>query len=242
MVITSLQNEQVKKWMRLHQKKERDKARLFLVEEEHLLQEAHQAKCLQTLIVREDVEPLFEDVNVVYVTEAVMNKLSLNVSSVKMMGICTMPEHDAVDVSRIVMLDGVQDPGNVGTIIRTALSFGFEQVICSNDCADLFNEKTIRSSQGAIFHIPYVRGDLKDIIIQLKKEGFMVVGTDLSNSVPLKELKQQGKMVIVLGNEGQGMRKDVSSLCDINVKIEMKTFDSLNVAIAGGILMYTCAR
>ncbi|MCF0108514.1 MAG: RNA methyltransferase, partial [Erysipelotrichaceae bacterium] len=135
-----------------------------------------------------------------------------------------------------------QDPGNVGTIIRTALSFGFEQVICSNDCADLFNEKTIRSSQGAIFHIPYVRGDLKDIIIQLKKEGFMVVGTDLSNSVPLKELKQQGKMVIVLGNEGQGMRKDVSSLCDINVKIEMKTFDSLNVAIAGGILMYTCAR
>jgi len=143
---------------------------------------------------------------------------------------------------RLVALDGVQDPGNLGTIIRTAVSFGFDEVILSPDCADLYNEKTVRATQGALFHIPCARGDLGEAIAGLKQQGFAVHATALDSSVPLQQLEETEKMAFVFGNEGQGVTEKIQKESDSRVRIEMEGFESLNVAVAAGIVMYRFRR
>lgn len=238
-VITSTQNETIKRWCHLHQAKERNKKKEFLVEGEHMIQEAYHAGCLKQLVLVENTKPVVPCNAITYVKQEVMNKLSMNVSEVSMMGICNYPEVEVRDRSRVLLLDGLQNPGNIGTLIRTAYSFGYDEVICSRDTADLYNEKTLQATQGAIFHLPSLRTDLPASIDELKREGFTIVGTSLQEAIPLATVKETSKMAVVLGNEGNGMKEATKAQCDVLTKIEMKQFESLNVAIAGGILLYS---
>ena len=237
-VITSTQNEKIKNWCHLHQAKQRNKQREFLVEGEHMIEEAYHAGCLKQLILVEGVESSVPCDKLTYVKQEVMNKLSTNVSETAMMGVCSFPEVNVRERDRVLLLDGLQNPGNIGTLIRTAYAFGYDEVICSMDCADLYNEKTLQATQGAIFHLPSLRTDLNGSIEELKLEGFTIVGTSLQEAVALSTVKETRKMAVVLGNEGNGMRKATMAQCDVLAKIEMKQFESLNVAIAGGILLY----
>ena len=141
--------------------------------------------------------------------------------------------------NRVVLLDGVQDPGNLGTIVRTAVSFGYDQVILSKECVDLYNEKVVRSTQGALFAMSVVIRDLPEEIRALKKEGLMVYGTSLHEAVFMKNRKKAQRVALVLGNEGSGVSDAVLNECDQNLMIEMDQFESLNVAVAAGIAMYT---
>ena len=140
----------------------------------------------------------------------------------------------------ILLLDNVQDPGNVGTILRTAHSFGIDCIYMSKGCADIYNPKTIQSSQGALFYIPVIQTDLVEEIKKLQERNIEVYATALhDNHKDLQNIKPSEKYAILVGNEGQGVRKELIDLSNHIVKIEMETFESLNVAIATSICMYT---
>lgn len=238
--ITSVQNAHIKKLCRLHQKKERDEAGQFLIEGEHLIQEALKANIIEEILYDEDCPFDFE--NVTPVTENVMAKLSSNISAVHCIAVCRKLHLSMQDAHRILILDDIQDPGNLGTLIRTAVSFRFDGIYCSEKTVDLYNEKVIRSTQGALFAIPAVYTELVPAIKDLQQKGFSVIGTSLQNAMPMAEVKPSDRMAIVLGNEGNGVSAEVLQTCDRNVRIEMNGFESLNVAVAGGILMYAYRR
>lgn len=234
--ITSVHNEKIRRWSLLHRKKYRDESGCFLVEGEHLIEEALKAGCVEVILSDETCPFAFD--RVIAVTPEIMKKLSANVSDVHLIAVCRQKEETLKPARRVVLLDGVQDPGNLGTIIRSAVSFGFDGIICSFTCADLYNEKTIRSTQGAFFHIPVIREDLHTAIADLQDSGFAVLATALDASLPLKEIRTEEKMAFVFGNEGQGVSREIQELCQQRVRIEMDGFESLNVAVAAGIIMY----
>ncbi len=235
-VIQSLQNSKVKEWVRLHNKKDRDQKKRFLIEGEHLLEEALKADCVETIITDED--RLETGVPVIRVTEGIMKKISGNVSAVHVIAVCRMKEPELRNSSRLLILDGLQDPGNVGTLIRTAVSFGFDGVYLSPDSCDLYNEKTIRSTQGALFHIPVIRTGLSDLVTQLQKEGVTVIASALDTSENMEDIAPREKMALVVGHEGRGVSKEIQRKADMRLRIEMDGFESLNAAVAGGIMMY----
>ena len=238
--INSLQNKKVKEWTSLQQKKYRDRTGRYLVEGRHLIDEALSAGCVETILYVSDQPFDFE--HTVCLAEPVMRKISVNPSGARYIAVCRTPTFPEKDSSRVILLDGVQDPGNLGTMIRTAVSFGFDKVYCSADCADLYNEKTIRSTQGALFRIPVERGSLEEAIDHLKEDGFTVVGTALRNSTAFSDLEDTGRYAFVFGNEGNGITERILELCDRCIRIEMDGFESLNVAVAGGIVMYRFRR
>ncbi len=235
--ITSLQNSKVKNWCKLHQKKERDQKGLFLIEGEHLIGEAQKAGVIETVIT--DEGKLFTNYPTVLVTSEIMKKISTNVSSVHYIAVCHKNEASISHARRVLLLDGVQDPGNLGTLIRTAVSFQFDAVYCSQQTVDLYNDKTIRSTQGALFHIPVIYCDLLSCIKLLQEDGFAVVATSLRDAKPLRQMEAKEKMAFVMGNEGQGVSEAVMQASDERLFIEMQGFESLNVAVAAGIVMYT---
>lgn len=234
--ITSLENKKIKKWTSLHTKKGRDKENLFLVEGEHLIEEALKENVVDTIIT--DTSSPFEFENVVLVNEAIMKKLSENVSQVHLIAVCKKKEIQPTSKERVILLDGVQDPGNLGTLIRTAVSFSFDAVYLSNETCDLYNEKVIRSTQGAFFHIPVIRNDIKQTVQHLQEEGFKVISTSLEESKTMSQISDEGKLAFVFGNEGQGVSKEIQNMSNERLRIEMHGFESLNVAVAGGIVMY----
>jgi len=236
--INSLTNEKIKSWTKLHQSKYRRETGLFLAEGEHLIQEALKAGLVETLIVLKDSQIEF-DVDVrVEVTPEVLHKLCQTESNSECIAVCRMWDQPESLGDRVLLLDQIQDPGNVGTIIRTAHSFGFDSVVLSENSVDLTNEKVLRASQGAIFHLPVLQREMKPAIEECRKNGLMILGTGLKHSVPLSTIPDRDKVAIILGNEGQGVRSEILHLCDAVVKIEINCFESLNVAVACGILCY----
>ncbi|NBK97913.1 MAG: RNA methyltransferase [Erysipelotrichia bacterium] len=239
MEITSSSNTKVKKWIKYHQKKYRDQDHCFLVEGEHLIEEAIQANALQVLLVRmNQINPFSDHYETYYVSDEIMDRLSTNVSQVNYIGVCIQKQVCFANFKKVLLLDDIQDPGNLGTIIRSAYSFGFEGVFVSKGCVDLYNEKVIRSTQGALFHLPVKQVDLKDLIPILQSKGYTVYATALAHAQPLSQYENIEQVALVFGNEGSGVHKDIIALCDASIKIEMMAFESLNVAVAAGICMY----
>jgi len=238
MVINSLQNAHVKAWMKLHQTKYRQQSFQFLVEGEHLIQEAMKSNALEVLILKEGCDSPFKFHTIIEVSEAVFHKLSQTVSGGSVMGVCRFRMAQQLEGQRFMVCDRVQDPGNLGTLIRTALSFGFDQVILSKDCVDVTNDKVIRATQGALFQSSIVIMDLHEAIPLLKAQGVTVYATGFDAAQNLSTIPTIYPVAFVLGNEGQGVQKDLMALCDETICIEMSMFDSLNVAVAGAILAY----
>jgi len=150
------------------------------------------------------------------------------------------------DISRVLMLDGVSEPGNMGTIIRTANAFGFRTIVLCNNCVDIYNPKVIRASMGGIFRTKFVKTDHpatrlhgREIIELLKSNNFKIVATSLENAVDINTVNFDGKIALVIGNEANGVSKELLNLSDVNVKIPMSDgTESLNAAVAAGIAMY----
>lgn len=239
MEITSLTNSKVKQWVKYKERKHREKDHKFLIEGEHLIQEAHMAHCIDCLIVEQGTTVSYQAYPIYEVTAEILKKLSDCVSGTTMMAVCSYVSNETLQGSKYIILDDVQDPGNVGTIIRTAHSFGFDCILLSPKCADVYNDKVIRSTQGALFHIPVVRGDIVTYMDVLKENNVKIYATSLHDAKPLSEVVVQKPCAIVFGNEGAGVQPDVIKKADISVYIEMETFESLNVAVAAGICMYT---
>lgn len=236
--IDSVQNKTIKQRAKLLTKKERDASGLYLVEGAHLIEEAHKAGVLQEVYVLDGEKADFIDIEPIYCPANVLNKLSAQVSSSKMIGVCKAPIFKNVQNQKLLLLENVQDPGNMGTLIRTAYSLGMDKIVCSKGCADIFNPKTIQASQGAFFYLPVVaNADLAEFIKTSPETEFYAAALH-QKSEKLQNVKTEGSFGIVLGNEGQGLSSELIQACQHVVEIEMKNFESLNVAIAGGILMY----
>lgn len=235
-MITSTSNNTIKALIKLKQKKYRDETGYYLVEGEHLVEEAMKAKQVECLISTKDIT---SDLPIIVVSNEVMSKLSFTKSPQSIMAKCKIKkEKKLIDGKRYLILDDLQDPGNIGTLIRTALAFSIDQVILSNNCVDLYNDKLLRSMQGANFHISCIYDDLKTVISTLKKNNVKIIGSALENGQDIKQIKISEKMAFVVGNEGNGMNKDILQECDYVGYIPINTIESLNVAIAGSIMMY----
>ena len=235
-MITSTSNNTIKTLIKLKQKKYRDETGYYLVEGEHLVEEAMKAKQVECLISTKDIT---SDLPIIVVSNEVMSKLSFTKSPQFIMAKCKIKkENKLIDGKRYLILDDLQDPGNIGTLIRTALAFSIDQVILSNNCVDLYNDKLLRSMQGANFHINCIYDDLKTVISTLKKNNVKIIGSALENGQDIKQIKISEKMAFIVGNEGNGMNKDILQECDYVGYIPINTIESLNVAIAGSIMMY----
>jgi len=141
----------------------------------------------------------------------------------------------SVESDRVLILDDISDPGNLGTLIRSAVAFGFTKIIVSNDTCDIYNAKVLRGSQGALFYAEIIKGDIVEEINKLK--GYRIIGTSLEGKT-LESQEINGKIALVLGNESRGMKSEILAICDDRFLIDINTVDSLNVAIAGSIIMY----
>lgn len=235
MIITSTSNAIIKELMKLKQTKYRNVAHCYLVEGEHLVEEAIKAGQVELIVsTKESTYP-----NTLQVSKEVMDKLAFTKTPQSIMAKCKMQlENEIIAGDRYLLLDDLQDPGNIGTLIRTALALEIHQVILSPHCVDIYNDKVLRSMQGANFHISCIYQELEKSIQQLKQQGVFVVGSALENGVDITSINKTKKMAIIVGNEGNGMNSQILSMCDAVGYIPITTIESLNVAIAGSIMMY----
>ncbi|WP_332649901.1 TrmH family RNA methyltransferase [Lysinibacillus sp. 54212] len=246
--IESTQNALVKHWKKLvTQRKEREKTGEFIIEGFHLVEEALKNKeQIVQIIVRDGVDlPLLwaiDDVQTVQVNDAVAKEIAETEKSQGVFAHCKQKEVSETEMAawrKVLLVDAVQDPGNIGTMIRTADAAGIDAVILGKGCVDAFNPKTMRSAQGSHFHIPVVRGDLDEWIDRLQDDNVKVFGTALEEAISYKEVDVKDAFALIVGNEGSGISPQLLAKTDQNVIIPIfGGAESLNVAVATGILLY----
>lgn len=241
-IITSKANSVVKNTKKLHQKKYRKSA--YLIEGWHLFEEAVQAGVtIEKIFALESYrEQLVAFPQTVWVSEDILLDLADSQTPQGIVAVVQKEEVEQTDFSqgKFLFLEDVQDPGNVGTIIRTADAAGFTGVIVSDKSADTYSLKTLRSMQGSHFHLPIYRMSNQVLLEKAKKAGIHVLATTLSkDSVDYRELPPIENFVLVMGNEGQGISSLMAESADQLVHISMKgQAESLNVAVAAGILIF----
>lgn len=241
MLYSSIDNKKIKDIKKLTQKKYHDDQELFLVEGEHLVMEAYKSGYLKNIILVEGNKFPLEKDNI-YVTDKVMNYLTELDSHQKVMGICYKLKEKEFG-NRILVLDGVQDPGNLGTIIRSAVAFNCDTLILSQNTVDVYNSKVIRASQGLIFNLNIIVKDIKDVINNLKNEDYDIIGTKVDDGIDIRNIKVPEKFVLVMGNEGQGVSDEVLDLCTSYAHIKMDdNCESLNVGVATSIMLYELSK
>ena len=233
-MITSLENKTVKQLTKLHQKKYRDD--MFLLLDENIVNFAKDSGYLQTLVYCGDIP--FEFNNAIEVSKEVLNKISKR-DDLNYLGVgIPIKENDNYG-DRVIILDHLQDPLNIGRIMEAAYLFGFDSVILSEESADIYNDKCIENSRGAIFKLNITHKNLNEEALLLQNKGYKVYATGLRNETKeMHEIKPQDKMAFILGNEGSGVDTHLMDICDEIIKIDMVNIDSLNVGMAGSIIMY----
>ena len=244
MKIVSLTNQNVKRWIELKNSSTRQENALFIIEGEKLVIEAFNMGLLAELIY---VDPLpiklakFD--NVYEVDNKVLNKISNLKTPNKVIGICKMPTEDSNLAKTIVALDGVQDPGNGGNIVRSCVGFNIQQILLSNDTFDQLNEKFIRATMGAFFKVKINKVALDEKVKNLKKLGYKIVITSAVGTDKIDKIKNLEKLVIVFGSEGHGVSKQVEALADFKVLIKTNSkLESLNVASSAAIVLYEISK
>lgn len=240
MLITSLDNDRIKGYIKLKERKYRKKTNTFIVEGLHSVLEAYKTGSIIELILEKD-EVLPFDLPCVYVTNEIINKISSLETPSSIMALCKINNDNVELGNKILLLDNVQDPGNLGTIIRSAVAFNVDSIVLSPDCVDVYNPKVLRSTQGMIFHIPIIVRDLFETIDTIKKNEIPVYGTRVEFGEDVSSLKEKDKVkyALVMGNEGNGVKRELLEKCDKNLFIDMsEKVESLNVSVAASILMY----
>ncbi len=231
-MIESLENSKIKFLLKLKLSKYRKSEQKFICEGAHLVQEARNAGLLIEAYSLEDKEGYIQ------VSVPVMKKLCNTDTVVSEIGLCKIKENTKI-TDKILILDGIQDPGNMGSLMRSACAFGFKTLFIGTGSVDIFNDKVIRSSQGAIFKLNYQFGDISEF---LNKITHKVYTTNVLEGIPLKEIKAEDKVAVILGNEGNGVSKELQALGLDVIYIPMQNTESLNVAIAGSIIMYELSK
>lgn len=232
---TSVNNEKIKYLKKLQNKKYRRQTGEFLVEGDHLVKEAYNAGLLKELYVEQD------NLNLDVKTYLIDNKITKYLSGVEtptgIFGLCQIKENK-LKGSRLLILDNISDPGNLGTIIRSSVAFNIDTIVLSKDTVDPYNSKVIRASEGMIFHINIITEDLFEFIPKIKGK-YPLYGTKVDGGKPLDEFENKDKFAIIMGNEGNGVKEEILNMCDEYMYIPMnQNCESLNVAVATSIILY----
>ena len=231
--IDSKQNQKIKDLQKLSVPKFSKEQRLFKIEGFHALDMARKSGSLLSVFTTKEIKDL--EVPQYLVSKEIMESISSAKTPQGVVCVCTYLEEKPIKSHKVLMLDDVQDPGNLGTLLRTALAFGYNDVILKGGCSP-YNEKVLQSTQGAIFKLNIVNyeGSLP--------KGYEVIATEIKGSVDLSTIIKVNKHILVLGNEAHGVSKEILDIANKRVRIDIKNIDSLNVAIAGAIAMYTLSN
>ena len=233
-MIISLENKKVKEWTKLHNKKYREEE--FLLFDEKSIKLAYKKKLLKTLIYVNECP--FECESSYEVSKDVMNKISKR-ENIKYIGVCKKLPNTTNYKNRVLLLDNVQDPLNLGRIIELCNAFNYDCLLLSENTCDLYHPNCLDAAKDSLFKVSICKTNLVTEIQNLKSKGFKIYSTGLSNkTVDINTIKPHDKMAFVLGNEGSGISEEVFNISDKIVKINMDNLDSLNVAMAGSIVLY----
>lgn len=249
--ISSLNNNLIKNLSKLNQKKYREEMGLYLIEGFHLIEEAIKAgisfkfilgteNALKQLEVECNVD--FQSKQVILVNSAIVHHLSSTKKSQNIFMVLkiSQPKNYSFNFGKWVLLDNIADPGNAGTIIRTADAAGFDGVCLSPESVDLYNPKTQRAMQGSQFHINLIVADLLNVIGPLKENAIPVYSSILDKTAKkLQDFEVVPQLGLVIGNEAHGVSAKVTQMCDEKLYIPIKgKAESLNAAVAAGIIIY----
>ena len=257
MLISSSENELIKMTKKLKEKKYREELGLFVIEGAKIVEEAISEKAnIQNILVCEELgksnsNNLLEIINnicknneVINVTKKVFELLSDVKNPQGILAIVKKEEKNEIKLNEdfYLLLDGIQDPGNIGTIIRTADSLNIKQIIVSKDTADVYNPKVLRSTMGAIFRVNVIYTDLIDAVNKLKENNITVYATDLKTDKSIYDADYK-KAAVIIGNEANGVTQEVLDLSSEKIKIPMlgKT-ESLNASVATSVILYEVYR
>lgn len=256
-IIQSNANKTIKHIKSLQLKKYRDEYGSFVIEGEKLLLEALEYKAEISMVLcsqsfsdtkgHDEIVRLLEESRtpVYYAEDRIFKEACETDSPQGVIAVAAKLEYELSDILEkeelcLVLLNEIRDPGNAGTIIRTADACGLDAVLLSSGSVDLYNGKTIRSTMGSLFHIPVLQGlDMPEVLGELKRKAILTIGADPHSITSCIELPYNKKSAIVIGNESQGISIDIKGLLDENVKIPMPgRAESLNAGIAASIMMY----
>lgn len=260
--ISSVHNPRVKTWAQLLDKKGRDKQGLFLIEGVHLVQEAlASGQAIETLVVAEERQhelpagllrqAAAAGIECVAVTEQVLAKCTDTPAPQAAFAVLPKLAWTSGDLSGgeaaapalVVVIDGIQDPGNLGTIIRSADAVGATGVLLGRGTVDLYNPKTVRSTMGSLFHLPIAQGDLREALPQAAACGAAIVTTSLLGTASCYDCDFRRSVWFVVGNEGQGVSAEVSALAAEHIRIPMQgRAESLNAAMAATVVLFEAMR
>ena len=258
-IISTEQNQQIKFLRGLQVKKKREEERKFLVEGIRFLEEAFQSDCIEKVYVSTgamEVERIStflkqcdtKDIPVFPVEEKVFEKVSETVNSQGIIGIGSQPnwtiENLAQGETFIVLLDGIQDPGNLGTIIRTCHGAGVGGILTTKGTVDVYNPKVLRATMGAIFKLPIIRIEENSAVLEeFKLKGYQVIAADVETEINYYNLNLVDPTVLVVGNEGRGISQELLDLSDLSAKLPMPgSAESLNAAVASGVMVFEALR
>lgn len=254
-IITSKDNKIIKDIKKLKEKKHRIASNKFIVEGFRFVAEALESSFfIPFLVVSEKVEGKFknlklkekvkESTNIIFVSEEIFKSIC---STDTPQGIAAVVENKTAQIDNnegfYILTDKVQDPGNMGTIIRTANAAGAKGIIITKGTVDIYNDKTLRATMGSIFKIPIVIDEDLRILKSLKNKGFKLVVSSLDTNNNFYDINLKNKIIIAVGNEGSGISDEIYNLSDEKIKIPMPgNVESLNVAVAASIMMFEAVR
>lgn len=243
--IDSVNNPKISQILKLKDKKYRINNEQFIIEGYHLIEEAIKHQVLKYIISTKESDFKQYNVDGYLVNEAIMKKLTETINSQSIIGIVDY-KFIPIDYQKsklLIALENINDPGNLGTIIRTSAAFNVDGIIKNKESCEVYNPKTIRSTQGSIFKIGIEEVDLIKKIQELKFQGFKVYITSLATDITLDNVQIGDKVIIVFGNEANGVSKEMLKLADVTFKIEMSSLvESLNVSTAHAICTYEISQ
>lgn len=251
--IASADNRIFKVFSRLQMRKYRDREGQYIIEGENLYREALlNGAQVKLTAVREDKLDYYKALFGVAIDDAyvldekLFSKLALTETSQGIAGIVEKPAEDDdfhVD-GNILVLDRLQDPGNIGTIIRTCDAAGYGAVLAVKGTADIYSPKVVRSAAGSLFRVKIIDGiDTENAIELLRSMGKKITGTCFDTENYYYDIDMTDNIALVIGNEGNGMSEEFLNACDMKIKIPMKgSIESLNASVAAGILIYETIR
>lgn len=232
--IDSRQNQKIKDLVKLSNPKFSKEAKLFKIEGFHALEMARESGILKSVFSTEEIKGL--EVPNYVVSSSIMESISSAKSPQGLMCVCEYIKEKEISSNKVLMLDNVSDPGNLGTLLRTALAFGYNDVILLGGCSQ-YNEKVLQSTQGAIFKLNIVTKFDEKLL-----DDYQIFATEIKGSVDLSTLDKKSKHILVLGNEAHGVSEKILKIASKRVRIDIKNIESLNVAVAGAIAMYELSK
>ena len=255
-MISSASNKQIKQVIQLGQKaKLRHELKQFIVEGIKMYNEIPEDKIITTFIKESYYNENKDNFigkklhNFEIVSDKIFDGMSQTKTPQGILAIVKQPEYDFEEIisresSKLLFLEDVRDPGNIGTMIRTAEGAGFDGIVLSKESVDMFNPKVVRSTMGAIYRVPFIYEEtLTEIIHQIQQKGFPVYATAMKGSEVYDKVDYTGGAAMVIGNEANGVSEEVLSAATGNIRIPMAgELESLNAAVSAAIVMYETAR